>query len=177
MRSESRRNRVNALRTQAMALAALDSLEAARSMLAQSEALASPTRAVLFPTLKVRAEIELAEKNPGAALATLDSMQLLGLSPKAGWWHIEWREARAHAYRMMGRLDEAAGVHENMLRLYRGHTLSHYDLGQIYEEMGRPVDAERHYVAFLEAWSEADDRLPQVEDAKGRLVALQQARR
>jgi tetratricopeptide (TPR) repeat protein/tRNA A-37 threonylcarbamoyl transferase component Bud32/TolB-like protein len=173
MRSKSRQNRATAVRMQARALAALDSLEAARSMLAQSEALASPTRAVLFPTLKVRAEIELAEKNPEAALATLDSMQQLGLSPKAGWWHIEWREARARAYRMAGRLDEAARVHEDMLRLYRGHTLSHYDLGQIYEEMGRPVDAERHYAAFVEAWSEADDGLPRVEDAGRRLAALQ----
>ena len=46
------------------------------------------------------------------------------------------------------------------------------DLGQIYEEMGRAGDAEQEYLAFLEAWAEVDEGLPQVADAQQRLNAL-----
>ena len=128
-----------------------------------------------LPNSKLRAEIELAERNPATALATLYEMKQLGMSPKAGWWNIEWREALAQALSMAGRFDEAANVHEEMLGIYRGHKLSHYDLGKIYEEMGRAADAEQQYVAFLEAWAEADEGLPQLEDAKRRLAALRPA--
>jgi len=99
-------------------------------------------------------------------------MEQLGLSPKAGWWNVEWREAMARAYVMAGRPEEAAKVHEDMLGLYGGHKLSHYDLARIYEAMGRTEDASGHYRAFLDAWSEADEGVPQVEDAKRRLDAL-----
>ena len=102
-------------------------------------------------------------------------MKQIAAFPLLGWWEIEWRESLALAHRMAGRLDEAAKVHEDMLNMCRGHTLSHYDLGQIYKEMGRKADAEQQYAAFLEAWAEADEGLPQVEDAKRRLAALRQA--
>ena len=129
-------------------------------------------RAHLFPQGKIRAEIALAEGDPEAALATLHEMKRREMPQAAGLWNIEWREALARAHRMAGRLDEAAKVHEKMLREYRGHFLSHYDLGQIYEEMGRAADAEHQYEAFLRAWAEADEGLPQVEDAKQRLAKL-----
>ncbi len=85
--------------------------------------------------------------------------------------NIEWREAVARAHRMAGRLDEAAKVHEEMLRVYGGHALSHYELGKIYQEMGRSADAQREFSEFLEMWSEADEGLPQVADAQQRLTA------
>jgi len=127
----------------------------------------------LFTINKLRAEIELAEGNPDAALATLQEMEHLGLSPKAGWWNIEWREALAKAHLMAGRFDKAARVHEDMLRLYGGHKLSHYDLGQIYEKLGRRADAANQYTAFLTAWGDADKGLSQVEHARKRLALLQ----
>lgn len=172
-RSDSRQILGNAAYSEVRALVALDSLEAARS--AQERILAlEPTggRAHLFPQGKIRAEIALAEGDPEAALATLHEMKRREMPQAAGLWNIEWREALARAHRMAGRLDEAAKVHEKMLREYRGHFLSHYDLGQIYEEMGRAADAEHQYEAFLRAWAEADEGLPQVEDAKQRLAKL-----
>jgi len=59
-----------------------------------------------------------------------------------------------------------------MLRIYGGHALSHYELGQIYEEMKRPSDAKKEYAKFLKMWSEADEGLPQLVDARKRLAAL-----
>ena len=172
-RSDSFQNVGNAVLAELRALVALDSLEAVSSAQAKVNAAGlAGSRAHLFPDDQSRAEIALAEKAPEAALEILLEMPRFGMSPVGGWLNIEWRETLARAYRMASRLDEAAGVHEEMLRLFGGHSLSHYDLGQIYEEMGRTADAEQEYVAFLEAWAEADDGLPQVEDAKQRLKML-----
>ena len=73
---------------------------------------------------------------------------------------------------MAGDLEKAAAVHREMLRLYGGHALSHYELGRLYEEMGRPDEAKRHFERFLEMWKNADEGLPQPEFAKARLAAL-----
>jgi tetratricopeptide (TPR) repeat protein len=75
---------------------------------------------------------------------------------------------------MAGQLDEAVNVHEEMLRVFRGHALSHFELGKLYEQMMRPKDAIREYELFLEMWSEVDEGLPQVEYAEKRLVALRE---
>jgi tetratricopeptide (TPR) repeat protein/tRNA A-37 threonylcarbamoyl transferase component Bud32 len=170
-------SRHRAILVKALALIALDSLEAAR---AAFEALFNAedrfNRAHLFPNDRFRVELELAEGDHEAAIEILNEMERRGMPRIAGMHHVEWREALARAHRMAGRLSEAAAVHEKMLREIRGHFLSHYDLGQIYEEMGRVADARLQYEAFLEAWAEADEGLPQVEDAKARLAKLQAAK-
>jgi tetratricopeptide (TPR) repeat protein len=78
---------------------------------------------------------------------------------------------------MAGRPEEAADVLEELLRIYGSHAVAHYELGQVYEEMGRASEAEREYTAFLDAWSQADAGLPQVADARARLDALRGDRR
>ena len=83
-----------------------------------------------------------------------------------------WKETTARAYRMAGRLEEAEETHRELLRVFGGHALSHYEFGQIYEEMKRPAEAKKEYEKFLKMWSEADEGLPQLVDAKQRLAAL-----
>ncbi|NIM18697.1 MAG: protein kinase [Candidatus Latescibacteria bacterium] len=160
------------IQIRARALAALDSLDAARA--AVEEVRASERifggRALLW-FHKVAAEIALAEGDPEEALKMIREMSRYGVFPGA-LEDIEYREAMARAHRMAGRLDEAAGVHEEMLRVYGGHALSHYELGQFYEEMGRKADAKKEYAKFLEMWSRADEGLPQMADARQRLTAL-----
>jgi serine/threonine protein kinase/tetratricopeptide (TPR) repeat protein len=156
--------------TKARALVALDSLEAARSAL--PEIWPSGDVSVVGAPFAIRASIELAERDAEDALKTLHEWDQQGRYKVGGLDDIEYREMLASAHRIAGRLDEAASVHEEMLRVYRGHFLSHYDLGRIYEEMGRAADAAKEYTAFLEAWSEADEGLPQLEDARARLAAL-----
>ncbi len=119
----------------------------------------------------IEAEAALVEHNPKAALEELKLMKRYGI-PFGGFEDIDYRTVLAAAYRMDGRLDKAAEVHEEMLRIYGGHALSHYELGQIYEEIKRPADAKREYARFLEMWSEADDGLPQLVDARKRFTAL-----
>ena len=38
--------------------------------------------------------------------------------------------------------------------------------------MNRPIEAEQEFSKFLEMWSDADEGLPQLEDAKKRLAVL-----
>ncbi len=121
--------------------------------------------------LKVEAQIALVENQPDEALAALDKLGHQGVWP-GGFFDITYREDRARAHRMAGRLDEAAETHKELLKVYGGHALSHYALGQIYEEMNRPADAEREFTRFLEMWSEADAGLPQLVDARERLASL-----
>ena len=85
---------------------------------------------------------------------------------------IELRDTRARALRQAGRPEEAAGVLQDLLRVYAGHGQAHYELGTIYEEIGDAGAAEREYAAFLEKFSGADPGLPMVEDAQMRLAAL-----
>jgi len=155
---------------EARALVALDSIEVARSAITKLRPLV--IKGSKEEVLDVRVRIELAESNPEAALETLREWNQRGRFRVGGLQDIEYREMMAQAHRMAGRLDEAARVHEEMLRVYRGHFLSHYNLGLIYEEMGRAGDAERQYTVFLSAWAKADEELPAVLDAQRRLDAL-----
>jgi len=162
-----------ALRGRARALVALDSLDAAREVIAEIGG-AEGAGFARVGALKATAEIALAENRPDDALAVLDSLMLDGLSPLS-MLTIEHLETVARAHLMSGRPEEAARVHREIVRVYGGHALSHYDLGKIYEEMGRPADAADQYAVFLEMWSEADEGLPQIGDARTRLAALQTA--
>jgi serine/threonine protein kinase/Flp pilus assembly protein TadD len=124
-----------------------------------------------YDALEIEAQAALAEHNPELALEYLNKMKHRGI-PWGGYIDIDYRTALASAYRMQGRLDEAAAVHKEMLRIYGGHALSHYELGTLYEEMKRPTDAKKEYAKFLEMWSEADEDRPQLIDARKRLASL-----
>lgn len=61
---------------------------------------------------------------------------------------------------------------EKLLAIYGSHAVAHYELGRVYQDMGRAREAQQSYNAFLDAWSRADAGLPQVTDARRRLQAL-----
>jgi len=99
---------------------------------------------------------------------------------RLGGWGAEWYELRgrthlARAYHMAGRSDEAIAELNDLINIYKGHALGHYELGKIYEDLGRVADAERAYTIFLEMWSEADEDMPQLIDARGRLAGLKRS--
>jgi len=171
-RGESRIARLKALEHRTAALVALDSLDAARAgieALREAERYWGGYAQVIVN--KLTAEIALREGDFRAALNALDAMKPYGI-PFGSLFDIEYREALARAYLQAGRLEDAAQVHRDLLRVYGGHALSHYELGKIYEDMKRPEDAAKEYAIFLDMWSEADEGLPQVVDAQNRLAAL-----
>ena len=154
-------------------MAMIGDIEGARAVarkLLESEAELAG-RGSRFQGHRIQVEIALAEHNPKAALELLGKMKQQGIV-FSGFIGIDYWTALARAHRMAGHLDEAANVHKEMLRIYGGHALSHYELGQIYEDMRRPADAKKEYARFLDMWSEADEGLPQLIDARKRLAAL-----
>ena len=53
------------------------------------------------------------------------------------------------------------------------YVMSFYMLGRIAEQTGETAKARGHYQKFLDLWKDADPEIPEVEDAKKRLAAVQ----
>ena len=92
-----------------------------------------------------------------------------------GLGYVEYFVMLAEAHKLAGDLEKAVSVNNDLLHIYGGHALSHYELGKLYEELNRPADARSEYEKFLDMWSNADEGIPQLEDARGRLTALKGA--
>jgi tetratricopeptide (TPR) repeat protein len=123
-------------------------------------------RALLLPCI-----IALAEGDAARALELVHELERFG-KPPATELAVYYREALARSYWKSGRLEDAVRAYADLLNIFGGHAVSHYELGQVYEQMGRPADAKREYGKFLEMWSEADEGLPQLVDARQRLARL-----
>jgi len=121
--------------------------------------------------LMISAETALHDKNPEEALRFLQEMDQHTVG-HGGWDDIEKRLATSRAHRMSGRTEHAATVLHELLDIHGGYALAHYELGRLYQEMGSRVEAKQEYARFLEMWSEADEGLPQLVDARKRLAAL-----
>ncbi len=165
-------DRLYAKHFEARALVGLDSLDAARSTLAKLRAIETETASSQpYLELRVAADIALAAGDADGALEALNEMQRDGLPP-GGLKDIERREDLARAQEMAGRLKEAVATHNELLRIYGSHALSHYELGKLHEQLNHTAKAAEHYTRFLEMWSLTDDGLPQVADARRRLNAV-----
>jgi tetratricopeptide (TPR) repeat protein/predicted Ser/Thr protein kinase len=170
-----RKHRYSWLRHRGMALAMLGDAEGARRAASEDcESLWDWICRTYAPL--IHAEAALVDGNPQMAFDSLNVMKEICpgffVAPGGDFLSIRTQTILARAYRMDGRLNEAARVYEEWLRRCGGHALAHYELGQIYEEMKRPADAKREYAKFLEMWSEADEGLPQLVDARKRLAVL-----
>jgi tetratricopeptide (TPR) repeat protein len=152
------------------ALVALDSLAAARAAL--SDWLADEKASAPEPFLRLRAttDVALAEGDYKDALRALEEMGRHGV-PLGGLHDIERRESLAQAMHAADRTKEAIAVLRDLLRLYGSHTVAHYELGLLYEDIGRDAEARAEYEAFLGAWASAD-KASHVADARARLQAI-----
>jgi tetratricopeptide (TPR) repeat protein len=154
---------VDALRTEALTY--LDSPQAARRALTKYRARKDlPAFWGRYMPHYIAARIALAEGHPDSALAQLEGIQQV-MNP----WDYE---TRARALRALKRFPEAEATLKKELRCYGSRFIARYQLGQMYEEMGRKADAAREYEVFLKAWENADPGWPQVADARKRLAAL-----
>jgi tetratricopeptide (TPR) repeat protein len=156
---EARLARLTRLQYEARALAALDSLDAARHAVDRLLA-AEPDYGgvVRFDALKVTAEIALAENRPNAALAALADMARHGISD-GGLVDLEYREARARAHLLAGDTATAETVLRDLLRVYRSRATAHLALAEILGADGRHDEAARELAAFEKLWADADPGL------------------
>ena len=83
-------------------------------------------------------------------------------------------------YLKAGRLSDAVSTLEECLGRYdrinlgnpEWYVITHYWLGQAYEQSGWTDKAIEQYETFLDIWKNADTGLESVEDAKARLARL-----
>jgi tetratricopeptide (TPR) repeat protein len=94
--------------------------------------------------------------------------------------HVYFIDPLALVYYKSGDLEKARAEYERITSLTTGrlgygdiYTKSFYMLGKIYEQQGQGNKALDHYEKFLDLWKDADPGIPEVDDAKKRLVALQ----
>jgi tetratricopeptide (TPR) repeat protein/tRNA A-37 threonylcarbamoyl transferase component Bud32 len=90
------------------------------------------------------------------------------------------KDVLARAYQEKGELDKAIAEYKRLItfdpkREERTliHPKYHYRLAKLYEQKGWKGKAIEHYEKFLNLWKDADPGIPEVEDAKKRLTALQ----
>jgi len=83
----------------------------------------------------------------------------------------------AEAYYKTGNLEKALGEYKRIAsltysRIWDGdiYAKSFYMMGMIYERMGKKAEASENYSRFLELWKDADPGIPEVIDAKKRLL-------
>jgi serine/threonine protein kinase/tetratricopeptide (TPR) repeat protein len=154
----------------ARALIALGDITAART--AQEKLTQSTAGKGKLAGVGIEAEIHLIEGRASEAVNEFLKYKRMG-GWAGDWDHLEGRKNLARAYHMAGRSDEAIAELKELLRIYNGHALGHYELGKIYEDLERFDDAEREFAVFLEMWSEADEDMPQLIDARERYDRLQ----
>jgi tetratricopeptide (TPR) repeat protein len=94
--------------------------------------------------------------------------------------HAPFYEGLALAFYEAGNLERALEWYEEILSLTSGRLLhgdiyakSFYMLGRIYEQKGWQGKAIENYEKFLDLWKNADQGIPEVEEAKQHLIALQ----
>ncbi len=154
------------------ALVAADSVAEARSVLAdinkRYDNYIRPTKCL---ALLSSSTVSLAEGDGEGALKPMRELEKFARPARHGN-AIQYRETLARAYWKSGRLKEAADAYKDLLNVFGGHAISHYELGQVYEQMKRPADAQREYSRFLEMCAQADRGWPPVEDAKLRISRL-----
>jgi predicted Zn-dependent protease len=154
-----------------MAYVRLDSLPQARAVVEQVRELYETYGENQFSYHYLAANLALAENRSHVALRLLQEAMAYGIH-FPGPRDIALRDSYARALREAGQVANAVVVLQETLRLYGGHALGHYELGQIYEEMGRTTAAVQEYSTFLDMWSEADEALPQVADARQSVADL-----
>jgi len=92
------------------------------------------------------------------------------LPPTSG---IELHEdCLGNAYLKLGRLDEAIGEYDRILRVNPNYPLLYFHLAQAYEQKGERDQARSFYERFLRDWKAPDQDIPEVREASKALSRL-----
>jgi serine/threonine protein kinase/tetratricopeptide (TPR) repeat protein len=135
----------------------------------------------------LQAEIDLTEGSIKEAMVSLEKIvPSSGFQPNQPFnfyilmnrnWS-QYKEQRARIYAISDDLDRAITEYEGLVSPDPTktnaliHPLYHYSLGKLYAEKGWQDKAKAQYEKFLQLWKDADEGLPEVEDARRRLAGL-----
>jgi tetratricopeptide (TPR) repeat protein len=157
--------------TRAMILVDMDSLESAEKVL---DALYRELEINEHYYIRARlpyleAQMDILRGDPAAAINRLNERGIYWVLTMTAIHHME---ILAEAHEIMGDLASARKVQKELLRVFGGHAVSHYELGKLYEKSKMPEEAKRHYEKFLEMWKNADEGLPELDYTRKRLEIL-----
>jgi tetratricopeptide (TPR) repeat protein len=126
--------------------------------------------------------IFLEKNNIGDAIAYFEkAAEFLSwqYDPEGKYIHALLYESLALAFYKAKDYESARRWYEKIVdltscRIYDGdiYVKSFFMMGKIYEQKGQKKKAIEHFEKFLTLWKDADPGLPEVEDAKLRLIAL-----
>ena len=122
--------------------------------------------------------IESEKDNFSAAIKHLEkALSLVSKGPQD--MPPDFIEPLGLAYFRKGDMDRAREEYEKITRITMGrldqgdiYAKAFYMLGKICEQQGNTAKAVEHYEKFLTLWKDADPGLPEVDDARKRLVGL-----
>ena len=117
--------------------------------------------------------IEVLENMPDPAAVTLDIQFLFRLNMPFN------QDVFARAYVKNEELDKAIAKYEELITFDPSstdrrivHPKYHYELAKLYEQKNWEGKAIEHFEKFLDLWKDADEGLPELDDAKKRLTDL-----
>jgi predicted Zn-dependent protease len=114
---------------------------------------------------EVSAWVAMAEKDHETAIRNMREVLMRDSGSEETLFRLNFL---ARAYLAAGYPDSAETVLKDILKVWGGHAVAHYELGRAYEAMDRPADASDEYAIFLDMWSEADEGIQELEDARRR---------
>jgi len=121
----------------------------------------------------VKGELELAEHRPENALALFEAAHVMESRDMSSL------EAMASALAAAGRLDDATGRYEELIRNrelggeeQEEWIRAHVSLGGLYEKLGRTDYARRTYQELVDLWVGGDSDLVALRQARAGLTRL-----
>jgi tetratricopeptide (TPR) repeat protein len=179
------RRRISILHLKGLNYLQLRSINEAKKAVDEFEVLIQEYQRAERFCLHLKGLIELERKNYSKAVLFLEkaiSLLLSQLYESPREAHVEnalFINSLSAAYFNSGDFDKAQEQYEKIISLTYGrhyygdiYTRSVYMLGKILEQKGRKGKAKEHYEKFLDLWKNADPGIPELTDAKKRLVAL-----
>jgi tetratricopeptide (TPR) repeat protein len=134
----------------------------------------------------LHAEVLFAEDSLQQAIVVCEdgvTLEMPDIYPTRDMLHYNLQPLRkdilARIYQQSGELDRAIAEYERLITFdskrkerWLIFPVYHYNLAKLYEEKRRSEVAIEQYEKFLHIWSEADDDLPELADARVRLAKL-----
>lgn len=94
-------------------------------------------------------------------------------TPVFFWYEDIGPDVLANAYLELGRLDEAITEYKRLLQLNPNWAWALFGIGQAYERKGDSESAQEAFRRFLETWKDADPDIPEIIEARNRLLSTQ----